>query len=824
MKRLKRALGVAALVSLALVAGAAGLGAYAVRRPFPQLAGQLQVPGLSQPVAVYRDAYGVPHIYASSVNDLFMAQGYVHAQDRFYQMDFWRHQTAGRLSELYGSSTLAPDRFLRTLGWHRIAEQEYAAVDDHSRLVLDAYARGVNAYLAGRSAADLGLEYSLLGLIGLRGYVPEPWSPVSSLAWAKAMAWNLGGNMDEEIMRADLIAQIRLERTLEYLPLYPADRPIVVPDAAVAHLRLGQLQAQLADVSAVTGERFDGIGSNNWVVAGSRSDTGRAMLANDPHLAIQMPALWYQVGLHCQPLSTDCPYDVAGFSFAGAPGVIIGHNSRIAWGFTNAGPDVQDLFIERLNPNNPDQYEVDGQWVDMTIVHDTLRLRDGSSEPLVIRATRHGPIITDVYGLDDFTERTGIDGGPYALSLRWTALDPGFTYRAILGLNRAANFDDFRQALRDFVAPAQNIVYADVDGNIGYQLPGHIPIRRSGDGLLPVPGWNDEQAWTGFIPFDELPWAYNPPQGYIMTANNAIVGPDYPYLISLSWDSGYRAQRLVDLIEAQPVMSMAYMQQMQADNMNLGSQEVLPYLLALSFEDARLSAALDRLRTWDYQMEADSQPAALYISFFNALLAATFHDDLPEAYWPSGNARHWLALRGLLAQPDSPWWDIAGVTGTQTRDDILRQAWAEGYADLEARLGRNPERWTWGALHTATFTNETLGRSGIRPVEMLFNRGPFQTSGGTSIVNANSFHLAADDRAPGANPYAVRALPALRMLIDMGDFDGALAIHTTGQSGHAFHRHYIDMAEPWSRVEYHRMLWSRAEVESQARSLLTLTP
>jgi penicillin G amidase len=827
MKRLRKILATGLIVIVVLVLAAGGLGVYTVRRAFPRTSGNLTLAGLQAAVDVYRDADGIPHIYASSAHDLFLAQGYVHAQDRFYQMDFWRHQTSGRLAELYGDGIADTDKFLRTVGWRRIAEQEYAAASPETKALLEAYAAGVNAYLQGRSAADLSLEYSILGLTGLSNYTPEPWGPADTLAWGKAMAWDLGGNLDTEILHALLLQTLGAEKTNEYFAVtnYPSDHPVIVNSPVVGAAPLEALHTQLAALNALTGGGFEGIGSNNWVIAGSRTTTGKPLLANDPHLGLRLPSIWYEIGLHCQPVTADCPYDVRGFSFAGVPAIIIGHNNRIAWGFTNVNPDVQDLVIEKINPDNPNQYEVNGAWVDMDVRDETIQVLGGASETVTIRSTRHGPIISDVYGLADFPADAGLDpASQYALALRWTALEPNNLFQAVFKLNRAQNFDDFRDALRDFAAPSQNMVYADVDGNIGYQMPGLIPIRAAGDGTLPVPGWTDEYEWTGYIPFDELPYAYNPPEGYIATANNAVVGPDYPYLLSTEWDPGYRAERIVSLIEAQPQISVEYIQQMQGDNLSLGAQEVLPYLLALSFDDPKLSAALDQLRSWDFQQTIDSQPAAMYMSFFNALTADTFGDELPSDYRASGGSGTWIVLRGLLAKPASGWWDIQGTPAVEQRDDILRRAFSEGYAALEQRLGSNPARWTWGALHTTTFENETLGRSGVSVIESLFNRGPFATAGGSSIINATSSSLDRDDDDPSVNAFAVRSGPSMRMIVDLSNLDQSVTIHTTGQSGHAYAPHYIDFADAWRLIDYHPMLWSRAEIEAGAEAHLTLTP
>jgi len=545
-------------------------------------------------------------------------------------------------------------------------------------------------------------------------------------------------------------------------------------------------------------------------------------LANDPHLGIQMPSIWYEVHLHCRVLSDGCPFQVAGLSFAGAPGVVIGHNNRIAWGFTNTNPDVQDLYVERLNPENPFQYEINGVWADMQVIPETIKVRGAPDVNLLVRLTRHGPLLNEVH-----SDAANLSGqwppgdvtGHQALALRWTALETGQTFEAIWRLNRAQNWEQFREALRAFDVPSQNIIYADVDGNIGYQMPGRIPLRANGDGLLPVPGWTDQYEWTGYIPFDELPSAFNPPQGYIFTANNAVVGPDYPYLISLDWDRGYRAQRIADLLAVDEPITVEYIAEMQGDNLNLPAQEIVPYLLALPFDpasDPSLADGARRLAAWNFQNDADSVPAAIYEAFWMNLLAATYHDELPEETWPAGDDVAALQMRELLALPDSPWWDNVTTPEVETRDVILRQALAGGQALLTERLGDNPDRWTWGRLHTARFVNATLGESGIAPIEALFNRGPVPVSGGRTIVNATSF-----DEGSG---FAVTSLPSMRMIVDLGNLDNSQIMHTTGQSGHPFNPHYADFIRPWQAVEYHPMRWSREAIEGALEGRLLFQP
>ncbi|MEA3440728.1 MAG: penicillin acylase family protein, partial [Chloroflexota bacterium] len=481
-------IGLIGILLLAAVALAV-FGFFTVRRSFPQINGEIQVNGPDSTIDIYRDSSGIPHIYADTQHDLFYAQGYIHAQDRFWQMDFWRHLSSARLSEMFGDSQLETDMFLRTLGWARVAEQELQMLDEDSLAILEAYTDGVNAYLADHDGSELSLEYAVLKLQNA-GYQVEPWQPLHTQTWAKVLAWDLGGNMDSEIERAKLMNMFPPELVVDLTPPYPDDAPIIVPvpntsagPPTEATVDLSYLQdqgvlaaldvilSQIESLEGMLGERGPGIGSNSWTLSGELTDTHMPLLANDPHLSAQMPSIWYEVGLHCTRKGPDCPYDVAGFSFTGTPGVVIGHNDSIAWGFTNVGPDVQDLYIEKINPQNPNQYEVNGEWVDMTLVEEVIQVAGAESVPITVRYTRHGPIVSDTYGdLEDFDLNAGIELPEYyAISLRWTALEPGTIFKAIWQFNAAQNWQEFREGAAMFSVPSQNLVYADVDGNIGYQ-------------------------------------------------------------------------------------------------------------------------------------------------------------------------------------------------------------------------------------------------------------------------------------------------------------------------------------------------------------------
>ena len=842
---------VSVVLLLAILGGLAGNAA--IKASFPQTSGEIKLSGLNGPVKVVRDQMGIPQIYAGTLHDLFMAQGYVHAQDRFWQMDFWRHIGSGRLSEMFGKSQLDTDAFLRTLGWRQIAEQEFAVLDPESKAILLAYTDGVNAYLKDRSGTQLSLEYGVLGLL-TPSYKPEPWTPIHTLTWAKAMAWDLRGNMGEEIERAILLKTLTPDQVNELYPLYPSDHPLVVPQigdfstasqsssprqaldagnpaSVFSFADLKSVSSKLASLNGVLGEAGAAVGSNNWVISGKLSATGKPLLANDPHLSIQMPSIWYQIGLHCSPKSDGCPYEVAGFSFAGVPGVVIGHNDQIAWAFTNTGPDVMDLYVEKLNPANPNQYEYMGKWLDMDVHTETIQVGGGQPVDIQVRVTRHGPIISDTYGplknivtptATAFKDRAGIDlPEDYAIALRWTALEPGSVFQAIWGFDKARNWSDFRTASKDFVVPAQNLLYADVDGNIGYQMPGNVPIRSKGDGRLPVPGWTGEYEWTGYIPFEEHPFVFNPPSGFIVSANNQVPPNDYKYLVTTDWDYGFRAQRIVDLLQqSHGKVDIAYFQKMQGDDKSLNAVTLIPILAQVKLDPA-LAALRDKyLTTWDDQETMNSAPAALFEAFWWNLVADTFLDEnIPTDYQPAGGSRTYEIMRKLVAQPNSPWWDDKTTKDkVETRDDIFAKAFAEAVkCDVcTAKFGADISNWKWGELHSATFKNQTLGESGVAPIENLFNRGPYPTNGGESIINATGWDI--------YKSYDVNWLPSMRMIVDLSDLNNSVTVHTTGESGHAYSNHYEDMIDLWRNIQYYPMLWSEESVTKNAEATLNLVP
>jgi penicillin amidase len=841
-----------------------GVGAIAwiTGRALPQTSGDLRVAGLHAPVTVARDIHGIAHITATDPHDLFLAQGYVHAQERMWQMEVWRHIAAGRVAELFGEGSIDTDRFIRTLGWRLAAERDLAAASPTARSVLDAYADGVNAWLdANRS--NLGLAFLVTGAD------PEPWTPLDTVSWGKVQAWNLGGNMDSELFRYLADTQLGDPALTDELLAPREFGPVIVPSGSEEVLASGRsgddrraptpnaaaalpaaAVAAWSDVAALGGEALRlagldasgagglasdaGIGSNSWVVRPELSLTGGALLANDPHLGISMPSIWFINGLHCAAVSEACPYDVAGVSFPGVPGVVLGHNARIAWGATNADPDVQDLVIETVDPADTSRYlGPDGTSLPFTTRTEEIRVDGGEPVTLEVRETIHGPILN---GVDD-----RLNDAPL-MALRWTGIHPDAapdrTLEAFLGLNVAADWDDFRTSLSLYGAPAQNFVYADVDGRVGYQLPGYVPIRSDPDdrGDRPVSGSDGTGEWIGRIAFEDLPRRQDPSDGWIVTANNAIVDEGYPGFLGQEWDPGYRAERIIDLINAyaDDGITLDEMGMIQVDSVPVRARDIAFWLDGAAPDTADGQEVARAIDEWTGDCEADSLGCAAYMTWEYHVLRAIFDDDLGDlARDYVGSPFSWVMLYRLLEDPSSNWWDDRTTPATETADQIVLRAMDLAGADLRAVYG-DPGSWTWGRLHTATFEEATIGASsGIGPLEWYFNKGPFPVAGAAGTPNAQYYQFRnayPDPTDPGYVPvgiearFAVTNLPSYRLLIDMSDPDGARIITTTGQSGNPFDGHYGDMIDPWRAGETVGLPFTPSAIDAATVAELLLQP
>jgi penicillin G amidase len=890
-------LGVAGLLVLVLVVAFVGT-VVVVRRPFPTQDGSLTLPGLSAPVTVVRDDRGIPQIYASTPDDLFRVQGYVQAQDRFFEMDFRRHVTAGRLSELVGKNdtALRADKVVRTLGWRRVAEQELAQAVPATRRYLDGYARGVNDYIASKAPSELSVNYALLGLDHTLPRI-EPWTPLDSVTWFKAMAWDLRGNYDNELSRARILGTVKdADRVRQLYPPYPyaQHEPIIPggenaartpgpggstptpspspsttpstsgaalpaaaatrtvsgaapgtdPDGVVATLLSAPAQQTLdAAQQAVDaapdllggGGSGSGIGSNSWVVSGSLTTTGKPLLANDPHLAPGIPGIWYQMGLHCTTLSASCPFDVSGFTFSGVPGVIIGHTQRIAWGMTNLGPDVTDFYLEKLEGN---RYLRDGAYVPLRTRQETIAVAGSAPVTITVRSTANGPLLSDVVeSVQNAGVRAPVDKGSpsrgqgYGVALRWTALQPGHDVDAVFAVDSATDFDSFRAAVQKLDVPAQNFVYADIDGLIGYQAPGRIPVRNRdlpdepvpADGTWPLPGWDSRYDWQGYLPASQLPWTKNPKEGFIVAANQAVTEPGDGPPLTQDFDYGYRSQRIRNLLQANIAahrqLQVEDMQAIQLDTRNGIAADLVPILLKEKVGDSFTQQAIDLLRAWDYTQPTDSAAAAYFNAAWAELLDLTFADELPPGTHPDGGARWAEVIRQLLKDPQDPWWDDRRTPNVvETRDEILRQALVQARLKLTSELGKDPDTWRWGQLHRLRLVERPLGGAGLTmPLHPMLNRGPMTMPGGPGIVQANGY-----DASSGT--FDVTWAPSMRMVVDLSAFDRSTWVNQTGQSGHPGQANYADQLDAWADGQTFSWPFTRATVDAAAAQTMTITP
>ncbi|MFW6260026.1 MAG: penicillin acylase family protein [Spirochaetota bacterium] len=846
---------------LGLLVVTAGVVLRTVRRAFPDVRGTVTVAGLDGEVEILRDDAGVPHVRATTKHDLFFAQGYVHAQDRFWQMEFSRRIGAGRLSEVLGESMVDSDRFLRTMDFAGVAEAEYAQLGEPYRSQIEAYAAGVNAYIADREPGRLGLEFTLLALTGTPVNV-EPWTPVHSLTWGKVMAYDLGGNLSRELgnIEAQRFGGTPLLDVLR--PPFPQDHPYIASMEEVNAFRdqLGLAPLPARDRVSRPRVTSDGVGSNNWVIGGSRTESGLPLLANDMHLGVQMPSIWYEIGLHLRDdagsggaADPDAGRGVRGYSFPGVPGVIAGQNDRIAWGVTNVSGDVQDAHIVEVGREDPDRYLAGGEWRDMDVRRELIHVA-GSDDPRVheVRTTVFGPVITDLpsyrqwFSYDVHTGEEPASLTVAELALEWPALSPEALLTAVLDLNWARDYEGFRDAMSRWESPGQNVVYADRDGTIAYQTTGSYPDRPVGHGQIPSSGRGGP---SGVVAFDRLPAALNPEKDYIVTANQPVVPPEYPHPLGMDFADGTRAWRIAQLIEqADEPIGADYVARMHGDVFSRAAAELVEHLVELdanesvavwrAYREGRRApagetddaaqtdhlaadlapAALEILSGWDGVMRADSAGAAIYAYVYVELMHQLFADEVPSHALPIASSGFGQAvLRELLREPTHHVWDDKVTPEREDAIAMLGRALVAGVLDAAEEHGDEPAAWQWGESHRITFENQSLGQSGIGFVERILNRGPYPLAGGPSTVNVAHWD--------SGEPFEVTVIASQRAIYDLADPDNSRFMHTTGQSGHPFHRHYDDMIEPWRKVEYHRSNWSYERArEAAGRRRLLLQP
>jgi penicillin amidase len=864
MRRLLlRSAGVLLVLVAVIVAG----GFHYLRRSLPQVEGTATVAGLSAPIEIVRDADAIPHIFAANKADALFGLGYVHAQDRLWQMELQRRIGFGRLSEVLGAAALPQDRFLRTVGFGRAARRAWASTPDWAKQQINTYVAGVNAFLSTHHGARLPPEFTLLR------FEPEPWSGADVIVWVKMMAWDLSANYSFELLRHDLTRAVGADRMAQLMPPYAhaglsilPDRPAEGVESASAHgsdrvygsdrgdgsdrsdglVRLGfhanpvrltnptdptyptyathapsswshafarSLAAGVPSVRDIlAGAWAEGLGSNNWVVDGTMTASGKPLLANDPHLSARIPSTWYLAHV------TGGDFEMIGATLPGAPAVALGRNRFIAWGATNVAADVEDLYRERLDAAGT-HAEYAGAQEPMTIVRETILVKGAKAVTLNVRVTRHGPLVSDAINANNAELTTGPKPPPLEpLAFRWTALDAeDGTVASFLKLNEARNWSEFTSALRDFVSPSQNFVYADADGHIGYYAPGRIPVRASGDGATPAEGWSGAAEWTGWIPFEELPHTYDPPEHMIVTANHRPAGPGYPHALGLEWPEPYRAQRIVDLLHAKTGFTPDDFARIQADTVSLHAKTLLPVLLAHTHaQSGAEQQAVAALQAWNADAAADSAAAAIFGAWFHHLTPVLVGDDLGPLLSGRYEERFSFTTRFItrtLASNDTAWCDDITTAQREQCDDAVATALRKALAELTERLGADMSHWRWDAVHPAVLPHQ--GLDAVAALRPILSR---------SVPNGGDWSTVNVAPAVADKPYEQHSIPGYREIIDLSPANDSRFVDAVGQSGHFLSSHYDDFLKDWRAVRHKKLRMERADIDAGAIGRLQLQP
>jgi penicillin amidase len=802
---------------------------YELTKSFPQTTGVVSVEGLSSPVQIYRDRLGVPHVFAQDDEDLMFGVGYVHAQDRLWQMELSRRAGEGRLSEAFGARTLDFDRMFRTIGFQRLAQRLEKSLHPESHRLLVAYARGVNSFISNHKG-KLPVEFDILGI------TPEPWTVEDCLIIVRLMAWELNMSWWIDLTLGDLANKLGDEKAKEIFPTYPENGPIILPAPPGKKYPFASTDLRRIDLAyrEFLGIEGTGIGSNSWTIDGTKSITGKPLLANDPHLTLTAPSRWYEIHV------SGAGFDVAGVSIPGVPGIVIGRNKHIAWGLTNGMIDDADFYIEKMDSLHPNQYFFNGDWHDLQVWQEEIPVRGRSPDTLTIRETHRGPIVSDIHSFPLFEYemyKTDLEKD-FPLSFHWTGFEMSDEAQAILLINKAKNWEEFEKALRGFTVPGQNFVYADDHGNIGYWLAARVPVRKRQKLATPSRGWTNEYDWTGFIPFEKLPHVYNPSDHWIATANNKIVDDSYPYYLTNLWEPPSRIIRIRELLGEKGPLSVEDFESMQKDVVSPHARELVPYILhafeapdsldvsrpegsptthgGVSPADEQVKTALTYLRNWDYAFRKEDVATSIFNVFFVKLLYNTYHDEMGNElfnnYLLLANVPYRVTSK-LLRDSTSVWFDDVRTPERETRDDIIRKSFRDAIVELRNRLGEELKTWQWGRLHELTLEH-ILGR--IPGMGSVFNIGPFPTGGAGTTINSGEYNL--------TRPYKQLVGPSMRQVVDLSDSTSLLIIITSGESGQPLHPHYEDQTQLWLNGEYHRLSMDRSEIERSGWDLLTLQP
>ncbi|PWA11946.1 penicillin acylase family protein [Pueribacillus theae] len=735
-----------------------------INKSLPQIEGTIELPLLEDEVTVVTDGSGVPHIKAKNDHDLFVAQGYMQAQNRMFQMELSRRQASGTLSEVVGDATVEQDKYFRALGLRRAAEKSYDSYSDDAKQVLEWFAEGINAYIdEATNNNSLPVEFLLMGV------TPQKWTPIDSLTIGKYMAFDLGGHWERQAFNYYALNHFSEEKAYELFPHYPKSRSTILQEDEV------DIAANLAH--AVIPHSFNG--SNNWVVSGKKTKNGLPLLADDPHLGLATPSIWLQMHLETDEMN------VSGVIFAGVPGIILGHNDKIAWGVTNTGPDVQQLYLEKRNPDNEQEFLFEDKWEKAAVIDEPIKVKDGETIEYQVVETRHGPVVSE------FAKESGKD---VVLSLRWTALDPTTELEAILDINRAENWAEFEKGLEKFLVPAQNFVFAAKDGTIAYKANGRIPIYENGDdALLPLPGWEAKYEWKDFIPYDKLPRVVNPEKGFIATANNKVAGENYPYHISNVWAQPYRYERIEEVLASRDDLTAEDMKAFQMDTMNLRAREFVPIFSDI-LSEAKLGdiekQALAELEKWDFKDEANASQPLIFHHWFDEI-EAILYDEIPDTMMKLFGSRGQTTdelLRKAASGEGSEWIDENGGL-----EQVLGQSLERTVVKLKEEYGEDVTAWKWGEYHKVQFTHPL---SGINPILAYFfnHEKPMPVGGSDVTPMAASYNKETGEVDHGAS---------WRFVIDLNNSDVGYHIVGPGQEGHFKSKWYHDQMDDWVEGTYH---------------------
>ncbi|MGA9116763.1 MAG: penicillin acylase family protein [Bacteroidota bacterium] len=794
-----------------LAAGALGVAAvlagvlfffvrHQVTRSFPPEEGTERVRGLGRSAEILRDEYGVPHLRAASEEDVLFALGYVHAQDRLWQMDLARRTGSGRLSEVFGPRTLPFDRMFRTIGLARTAERMERALTDESRRRLLAYAAGVNAVIEARKGR-LPVEFDMMDCS------PEPWRPEHTLLLARLMAWQLSLSWWSDLTLGMVAGKVGLEKALDVFPSWPAGVPPLVPSSEWRSYASGG-EEYLRTAAAF--RRWLGLGgalggSNAWVLGPGKSASGKVILANDVHLPLQAPSLFYEAELASPELSA------GGMTFPGIPGVVLGSNRHIAWGLTNLMADDADFYTERVDSADPGRYLDNGLWRPFVMREEEICVRGDTAVRLTVRSTHHGPVVTD---MAHPLKRSRI---PFVAAMRWTGFEIDDPVEAFRRINRATDWSEFLSGVRLFNCPGQNFLYGDRRGNIGYWAGVKLPLRGRQNATLPLPGWDPSSDWRGFVPFEELPHLFNPPEQYIASANDRVVDEVYPHHISDLWEPPSRILRLREVLGREGLVGVEDCRRLQNDTFSWHAREILPVLRAALEGDStrgeEWGRMLDYLRNWHCRHEEGDVAAGMFHAILARLAEDIFRDEMGEDLYHDFVLLVNVPLRvmsRLLAEGTSSWFDDVRTPQRETRDEIIRRSAARALADLRGRFGADMKLWRWGQMHTVSFVHPFGERA---PLDLVFNTRPRPYGGGPGVLVSGEYAL--------GRPFAVTVGAAARLITDFAREGRSLRILPPGQSGQVFHPHYSDQLHLWLNGAYrqagpgegNRAGWKRLRLE-----------